>query len=207
MEKKTRHYLRCYFNYRSYRFPHGYNISSHEDFTLQASIPRVSNQFLISPWISISIPRKFSFELYTNIISKLQLFIVLIFLHLLVRDEISEGRASFHRGFDSLDAKILFRVNIIPILFPSYIIYRSNLFIFLEIFRRVKARIRSARDRRKSGRKSGRKGEGQSLSSDKRHGLRADENIPERRNSLPRALLVCSSFLLLCVWRVGFARF
>lgn len=148
MEKKTRHYLRCYFNYRSYRFPHGYNISSHEDFTLQASIPRVSNQFLISPWISISIPRKFSFELYTNIISKLQLFIVLIFLHLLVRDEISEGRASFHRGFDSLDAKILFRVNIIPILFPSYIIYRSNLFIFLEIFRRVKARIRSARDRR-----------------------------------------------------------
>lgn len=78
----------------------------------------------------------------------MQLFIVLIFLHLLVRDEISEGRASFHRGFDSLDAKILFRVNIIPILFPSYIIYRSNLFIFLEIFRRVKARIRSARDRR-----------------------------------------------------------
>lgn len=77
---------------------------------------------------------------------EIALFIVLIFL--LVRDEISEGRASFHRGFDSLDAKILFRVNIIPILFPSYIIYRSNLFIFLEIFRRVKARIRSARDRR-----------------------------------------------------------
>lgn len=103
-------------------------------------------------------PAKILFRALYQYYLEIALFIVLIFL--LVRDEISEGRASFHRGFDSLDAKILFRVNIIPILFPSYIIYRSNLFIFLEIFRRVKARIRSARDRRerRGGRVGGRVG-------------------------------------------------